>query len=83
MDNDLLIKLAVVGTIIFLLNLPFGYWRAKTKKFSPQWFMAVHLSVPVVYALRAYAGIDWHLVTVPVLGGSFFLGQYLGGKFRQ
>ncbi|NUN09955.1 MAG: hypothetical protein HUU54_12360 [Ignavibacteriaceae bacterium] len=76
-------KLAVVGTLIVVLNLPFGYWRAKTKKYSFQWFMAVHLSVPLVYALRAFAGVEWHLITIPVLGGSFFLGQYLGGRFRQ
>lgn len=83
MDNSLILKLAVVAASIFLLNLPFGYWRAKTKKFSLQWFMAVHLSVPMIYAIRTYAGIEWHLITVPVLGGSFFLGQYLGSRFRK
>ncbi|HEX6184144.1 MAG TPA: hypothetical protein VFZ44_09730 [Pyrinomonadaceae bacterium] len=71
-----------VALLVFLLNLPFGYWRASTKKFSPQWFLAVHLPVPLVVALRIYSGMGWKLVSFTVLVGAYFLGQFVGGKVR-
>ncbi|MGE5430662.1 MAG: hypothetical protein ACM3QX_06295 [Syntrophomonadaceae bacterium] len=72
--------LLTVGVIVFLINLPFGFWRSKVKKFSLQWFLAIHAPVPAVYAIRIYAGISWHLVTFPVLIGAFFLGQFAGNR---
>lgn len=71
-----------VALLVFLLNLPFGYWRASSKKFSRQWMLAVHLPVPLVIALRIYSGLGWKLLSFPVLVGAFFLGQFVGGKVR-
>ena len=71
-----------VALLVFLLNLPFGYWRASSKKFSRQWFLAVHLPVPLVIALRIYSGLGWKPISFPVLVGAFFLGQFVGGKVR-
>ena len=71
-----------VALLVFLLNLPFGYWRASSKKFSRQWFLAVHLPVPLVIALRIYSGLGWKLINFPVLAGAFFLGQFVGGRVR-
>ena len=71
-----------VALFVFLLNLPFGYWRASSKKFSRQWFLAVHLPVPLVIALRIYSGLGWKPISFPVLVGAFFLGQFVGGKVR-
>ncbi|MGE5499623.1 MAG: hypothetical protein ACM3Q2_16210 [Syntrophothermus sp.] len=76
-----MIKLVLVAIIVFLINLPFGAWRAKLKKFSPKWFMSIHIPVPLIYALRIYAGISWHFITFPFLIGSFFLGQYIGKRY--
>lgn len=75
-------SLWTVALLVFLLNLPFGYWRASTKKFSRQWMLAVHLPVPLVIALRIYSGLGWKLLSFPVLVGAFFLGQFVGGKVR-
>lgn len=71
-----------VALLVFLLNLPFGYWRASSKKFSRQWMLAVHLPVPLVIALRIWSGLGWKLLSFPVLVGAFFLGQFVGGKVR-
>ena len=71
-----------VALLVFLLNLPFGYWRASSKKFSRPWFLAVHLPVPLVIALRIYSGLGWKPISFPVLVGAFFLGQFVGGKVR-
>jgi hypothetical protein len=65
--------------IIILLNLPFGYWRAHLKRFSFQWILAVHLSVPLVIIIRMLGGVGWHIKTLLLLAGAYFLGQYVGG----
>jgi len=71
----------IVATIVFLLNLPFGYWRARVPKFSLQWILAVHLPVPFVIACRIFSGLGWHFITFPVMIGAFFCGQFVGGRF--
>ncbi len=69
-----------VGVIVLLLNIPFGYWRANTVRFSRQWFLSVHLPVPAIILLRIVSGLGFHMATFPVMIISFFLGQLLGGK---
>lgn len=68
---------------VFLLNVPFGYWRAGVPKFGRAWFVAVHGPVPLVAAMRVLAGVGWQLATFAVLAAAFFSGQFLGGKLRQ
>ncbi len=75
-------NLLVIALIVFILNLPFGYWRAGVNKFSLSWFLAIHVPVPVVIALRFIAGLGWNLTNVPVLVCAFFAGQFLGGKLK-
>ncbi|MBN1930491.1 MAG: hypothetical protein JW786_02640 [Desulfobacterales bacterium] len=75
-------NLFTVAFTVLILNLPFGFWRAGVKKFELPWFLAVHLPVPLVIALRFISGIGWQIMTFPVLVGAFFLGQFLGGKLR-
>lgn len=72
-----------VALLVFLINLPFGYWRASARKLSRQWFLALHLSVPLVVALGVFSGLGWKPVSFPVLVGAFFLGQFVGGKVRH
>ncbi len=69
-----------LGCLIVLVNLPFGYWRANVDKLTPQWFLAIHLPVPLVIAARVFGGIGWDLVTFPVLIGAYSLGQLLGSR---
>jgi len=75
-----MLSLLMASIVTFLLNVPFGYWRAHVPKFSRDWFLAVHLPVPLIIALRFLANIGWALYTFPVLVGAFFLGQMAGGK---
>ncbi len=76
-------SLWTVALVVFLLNLPFGYWRASVRKLSRQWLLAVHLPVPLVIALRVFARLGWRPASFPVLVGAFFLGQLVGGKLRH
>lgn len=76
-------KLWVVAAIVFALNLPFGYWRAGSRRFSLAWLAAIHAPVPAVVALRLVSGLGWHWVTYPVLIGAFAAGQFSGGRLRR
>ncbi len=73
---------AVAGGV-FALNLPFGFWRAGVPKFSRAWYLAVHLPVPGVVALRLMCRLGWHPLTFAVLVAAFFLGQLAGGLVRR
>jgi hypothetical protein len=74
--------LMLVIVTVFCLNLPFGYWRDSTRKFSLPWVLAIHLPVPAVVALRVYSGLGWHLYTFPLIVTAFFAGQYLGARLH-
>ncbi|HEX7957116.1 MAG TPA: hypothetical protein VF508_09245 [Pyrinomonadaceae bacterium] len=76
-------SLWTVALLVFLLNLPFGYWRASVRKLSRQWLLALYLPVPLVVALMLFSGPGWKLMSFPVLVGAFFLGQFVGGKLRH
>ena len=73
----------IVSIIVVLLNIPFGYWRGNVKKFSWQWFLSVHFPVPVIAFLRIRLGLGWELITYPILVGSYFSGQFIGGKWHR
>ncbi|HBL77831.1 MAG TPA: hypothetical protein DD458_21595 [Prolixibacteraceae bacterium] len=76
-------KLALVTLTVFLLNIPFGYWRANVRKFSMQWILAIHIPVLVIIALRMYTdlGFAWH--TYVFMVAAFFLGQKAGSFISE
>jgi len=73
-------RLMLITGLVFLTNLPFGYWRGRVRKFSLQWYLSIHLPVPLVIALRIFGGVGWHLVTYPLLVGAFCAGQLFGSR---
>ena len=76
-------RLAEVALAVFVVNLPFGYWRAGVRRYTLAWFLAVHAPVPLVVGFRVLAGLGWRLSTVPVLAVAFLAGQLLGGRLRH
>jgi len=76
----------IAGLIItFLVNIPFGFWRAHAKRTGNklEWALAVHLPVPLVVLLRYLAGLSWNASGAPmilVFVLAYFLGQRTGGK---
>jgi hypothetical protein len=72
--------LVALGTLV--INVPFGYWRATTRKFSAKWITAIHAPVPAVVGMRLVAGVHWQLATLPILVGAYFGGQFLGTRIR-
>lgn len=63
--------------ITILVNIPLGIWRARQRKFSLQWFIAVHASIPLIYYLRMVNGISNYYI--PLMIAVAVSGQLLGG----
>ena len=72
-------KLLLVALLVFILNIPFGYWRANVKKFSLQWILAIHIPVLLIIGLRLLTHLGFAWYTYVALVTAFFLGQQLGG----
>lgn len=77
------VSLSVVGLVYlaFLINIPCGYLRENYKKFSPMWWILVHISIPIIVALRIFAGINWHVI--PLTLGGAVAGQIVGGIINR
>jgi hypothetical protein len=80
MTEPLAYLAALLGT--FALNLPLGYWREGVRKFSPQWFVAVHAAVPLVVALRLALGLPFRWSMLPLFVAAYFGGQFAGSRWR-
>ena len=74
--------LAILLIFAFTINLFFGYWRANVRTLSPQWFLAIHIPIPILVGLRVWL-LGWNWVTVPAFVAAFFIGQYAGGQLRK
>jgi predicted cation transporter len=70
-----------ITVIALILNLPFGYLRSKSRKFSLKWLFYIHVPVPFVFLLRSFAGLDYRVIPVILTGA--VLGQLLGGLMNQ
>ncbi|WP_297064782.1 hypothetical protein [Thermococcus sp.] len=76
----------IIGLIVtFLVNIPFGFWRAHAKRTGNklEWALAVHLPVPLVVLMRHLAGLSWNASGVPFILAfvlMYFLGQRTGGR---
>jgi len=64
-----------------LINLPLGYLRESSRKYSLRRFVLIHLSIPFIIALRTAEGISWHVI--PFTIGCAVLGQLLGGYLKR
>ncbi len=60
------------------MNIPFGYWRANVRRFSLQWFLAIHLPVILVIVLRLAFHLGFAWTSYVTLVTAFFLGQQFG-----
>jgi hypothetical protein len=76
-------KLILVALSVYLLNIPFGYWRENSKKFSLQWVLSIHLPIPVIIVIRIFSGIGFKFVTYPVLVSAFVMGQLTGSRIYK
>lgn len=73
-----IISAASLTVFSFICNLPLGRWRSTVKKFSLNWFLAVHLSIPLIIFLRIKLGLSaWD---IPLNLAAAIAGQFVGGS---
>jgi hypothetical protein len=71
----------MIGAVAIVLNLPLGYAREGFRRFSPGWFVCVHLSIPVIAYLRLGNHVSaW---AIPAFVACALLGQLAGGRLRR
>jgi hypothetical protein len=78
MTMEMFVMILLSITVFALvLNLPFGYLRSRSPKFSLMWLLYIHIPIPFVFVLRSLAGLDYRAIPVILVGA--VLGQLLGG----
>lgn len=70
------LKILLVSVVCFLVNIPLGAMRERSKKFSLAWIVWVHASIPLIVALRI--GLHLHLIAIPINIAAAILGQIVG-----
>ena len=73
-----MLEFILIIILVYIINVPFGYWRSNVKTFSLQWFLAIHIPVPFIIALRIVSGIGFAWYTYVFLVSAYFLGQQTG-----
>ena len=71
------LKILLVSTICLFVNIPMGMMRERSQKFSWQWILWVHGSIPLIIALRI--ALKLHPVAIPLNIAAAILGQCIGG----
>lgn len=64
--------------LIFIINVPFGYLRALSSKYSLAWFATIHIPVIISIYLRYIMGIEYYFFTLLSSILIFFFGQWSG-----
>ena len=76
-------KVLMVSEIFLLtlvLNLFFGYFRGKQKKFSFKWFLYIHLPIPLVVFARLFSHLDFRYIPIFLLAA--IAGQIFGSRLE-
>lgn len=75
--------LSLAGLLLFaiLINLPLGFLREASPRYSLRWFVCIHLSIPFILLLRLREGFGWKVIPLTIACAVF--GQILGGRIRR
>ena len=71
---------ALLGILCFALfsNIPLGYLREGSPRFSVRWFVYIHLSIPFIIGLRIANDVSWR--AIPFTFGLAVAGQLIGSR---
>jgi hypothetical protein len=76
-----LVRIIVVLAAVLLVTLPFGFYRAYTRKLSLRWFLAIHVPVVLVFLIRFEAHLSYAFIPLTFL--VFAAAQILGGRIAR
>ncbi|PKL52610.1 MAG: hypothetical protein CVV37_00385 [Nitrospira bacterium HGW-Nitrospira-1] len=75
-----ILPVIALSLFTFCLNLFFGYFRGKQKKFSFKWFLYIHLPIPLVVLARLFLHLDYRYI--PILLLAAIAGQIVGARLE-
>ena len=80
---DIEINTALISMLAFaiLCNIPLGYLRMGSPKYSLRWFVYIHLSVPFIIGLRITNNISWQVIPFSI--GLAVAGQMIGSRLYR
>lgn len=81
MQPDQILKLTVLLVFALTSNIPLGYLRETSRKFSLRWFILVHLSIPFIVLLRDSFGFSWQWIPLTLVCA--VVGQMIGSRCRR
>ena len=76
-----MVRVVAVLAAVVLVTLPFGFYRAYTRKWSVRWFLAIHVPVILVVLARYEAHLSYKFI--PFTFTACVAAQYLGGRIGR
>jgi len=73
--------LILIGLAALSVNVPLGYLREGTRKYSTSWFVYIHLSIPLIAFLRINSHLSRWFIPLFILCA--VAGQWIGGRIRR
>ena len=71
-----------VSLAIFVINLPFGFFRVRFKKFTRPWGRCIYIPILINIILRRFI-LHWDWTAIPYLFTATILGHILGGLWGK
>lgn len=75
------VRITAVAATSLVTNVPLGAWREHVVKFSPEWFVAIHASIPLVVLMRKGALLPQYAIIATI--GCAVLGQLIGSRCER
>lgn len=76
-DSKIFLVVALFSLTV-VINMPFGYFRKRAKKFSFKWFLFIHIPIPFVFLARVLSHLDFRYI--PIFLFAAVIGQLWGGR---
>jgi hypothetical protein len=70
------LDIVILALLTVAITVPFGAYRSTVRRLSAQWFLAIHLPVPLILLLRLASGHTSRII--PLLVVAAVVGQLLG-----
>ena len=77
------LSIAVISLLLFAFfsNIPLGYLRMGSPKYSLRCFVYIHLSVPFIIGLRIANNISWQMIPFSI--ALAVAGQMIGSRLYR
>jgi len=71
-----LLFVTILFSMTVLLNLPFGFFRKREKRYSLKWFLYIHIPIPFIILIRVLSHLDFRYI--PLFIFAAVVGQVWG-----